>query len=112
MLCLGGTAVFLQGRDVLEDDVRIGRLQTVRTERKIEEVAMLMRAKRSQSVDDLAAAVGVILGTCYKIRTDDLNRCVTQHSVQLIVTQDQRDDRMTLCGTCSVSPRQDKQKAR
>ena len=55
--------LLLQGRDILEDDVHIGRLQTVRTERKIEEVAMLVRANRSQSVDDLAAAIGVILGT-------------------------------------------------
>ena len=38
-----------QGRDSLEDDVRTGRPQTVRTEHKIEEVAMLVRANPSQS---------------------------------------------------------------
>ncbi|KAJ4429326.1 hypothetical protein ANN_26330 [Periplaneta americana] len=52
---------FLQGRDSLEDDVRTGRPQTIRTERKIQEVATL-------------------------------------HSVPRIPSQDQRDDRMTICG--------------
>ena len=62
--------------------------QTDRTERKIEEVAMLVRANRSQTVDDLAAAVGVSHGTCFKILTDDLNMSrVTQHSVPRILRQ-------------------------
>ena len=57
-LCSGGTDFFLQV-DSLEDDVCIGRPQTVRTERKIQEVATLVRANRSQSVDEHAAAIGV-----------------------------------------------------
>ena len=35
-----------------------------RTERKIEDIAVLVRAKRSKSVDDLATAVGFSHGTC------------------------------------------------
>ena len=90
---------FSQGRCSLEDDVLTGRPQTVRTERKIEEVAILVRASCSLSVDYLAAAVEVSHGTCYKILTNDLNMSrVTQHSVPHILTQDQRDDRMTICG--------------
>ncbi|KAJ4436457.1 hypothetical protein ANN_19090 [Periplaneta americana] len=90
---------FLQGRDSLEDDVRTGRPQTIPTERKIQEVATLVRANRSHSVDDTAATVGVSHGTCYKILSDDLNMYrVTQHSVPRILSQDQRDDRMTICG--------------
>ncbi|KAJ4431822.1 hypothetical protein ANN_20427 [Periplaneta americana] len=90
---------FLQGRDSLEDDVRTGRPPTIRTERRIQDVATLVRANRSQSVDDIAATVGVSHGTCYKILSDDLNMSrVTQHSVPRILSQDQRDDRMTICG--------------
>ena len=90
---------FSQEIDSLEDDVLTGRPQTVRTERKIEEVAILVRASCSLSVDYLAAAVEVSHGTCYKILTNDLNMSrVTQHSVPHILTQDQRDDRMTICG--------------
>ncbi|KAJ4427328.1 hypothetical protein ANN_24948 [Periplaneta americana] len=90
---------FLQGRDSLGDDVRTSRPQTIRTERKIQEVATLVRANRSQSVDDIAATVGVSHGTCYKILSDDLNMSrVTQHSVPRILSQDQRDDRTTICG--------------
>ena len=95
MLCL--TPIFVQGKDHLEDDVRNNRPQAVRTERKIDEVAILVRANCSLSVDDLAAAVGVSHGACYKILTNDLNILrVTQHSVPFILTQDQRDYRMTI----------------
>ena len=62
--------------------MRTDRQQTVRTERRIEEVVMLVRANRSQSVDDLTAAVGVSHGTCHKILADDLKMSrVTQQSV-------------------------------
>ena len=43
-----GNRWFLQGKDSLENDEWAGRPQTVRTERKIQEVATLMRASRSQ----------------------------------------------------------------
>lgn len=112
---LGRSAVFKwhqrfsQGRDSLEDDQRMGRPPTVRTERKIEEVATVVRANRSQSVDDIAAAVGVSHGTCHKILTEDLNMSrVTQHRVPRILTQDQRDDRMTICGDLISSADQDR----
>ena len=52
--------------------MRTGRPSTVRTERQIEEVAMLVRPNRSQSIDDLAAVEEFSRGTCYKILTDDL----------------------------------------
>ena len=59
---------------------------------------MLMRANRSQSVD-LAAAVVVSHGTCYKIPTNDLIMSrVIQQSVPRKLTQDQRDFRMAICG--------------
>ena len=53
--------------------MRTGLPQMDRTERRMEEVEMLVRANRSQSVDDLAAAVEISRGTCNKILTDDLN---------------------------------------
>ncbi|PSN50231.1 hypothetical protein C0J52_07790 [Blattella germanica] len=79
--------------DRLEDNVLTDRPQTFRTERKMQEVATLVRACRSQSVDDIAAAVRVSHGTCYKILSDDLTMFhVTQHSVSRILSQDQQDD--------------------
>ena len=56
----------VQGRDILEYDVRTDRPRTVRTKPKIEEFATLVRANRSQSVDDLAAAVEICHGTFTK----------------------------------------------
>jgi hypothetical protein len=76
-----------------------GRRKAVRTEYKIEEVATLVRANRSQSVDDIAAAVGISHGTRHKILADDLNMShVSEHCDPRVLTQDRRDDRMTICG--------------
>ena len=92
-----------QERDSLEDDMRTRRPRTVRTDRKIEEVAILVRANRSQSVDNLAAAVGVSHGTCYKILTDDLSMSVLPSSMPCFLTRDHCDDRMTICGDLTSS---------
>jgi hypothetical protein len=101
---LGRSAAFkwhkhiAQGRDSLEDDEHTSRPRTIRTELKIEEVATLVRANRSQTVDEIAAA-RIIHGSCHKILSDDLNMsCVTQHSVPRVLTQDQHDGRMSICG--------------
>ena len=61
---------FSQGRESLEDDELTGRPQTIGTERKIEEVTILVRANCSQFVDDLAAAVGMSHGTFHKILSE------------------------------------------
>jgi hypothetical protein len=51
----------------LEDDEHTGQPKTVRTELKIQEVAMLMCANRSQIVDEITATAGTSHCTCYKI---------------------------------------------
>jgi transposase len=101
---MGRSAVFkwhkrlAQGRDNLENDEHTGRPRTIRTELKIQEVAMLVRADRSLMADEIAAA-GISHGTCHKILSVDLNMSrVTQHSVPRVLRQDQRDDRMSICG--------------
>ena len=74
----------LVGRKLFELNTRLKKLEC------------LICANHSQSVDDLAATVGVSHVTCYKILTDDMKISrVTQNSVPCILTQDQRDDRMT-----------------
>ena len=79
--------------------MRTGWPQTVRTERTTDEVAVLVRANCSQSVGDLAAAIGASHGASYKIPTDDLNMSrLTYHSVPRILMQDQHDDSMKICG--------------
>jgi hypothetical protein len=102
---LGRSAVFTwrkhfaQGRDHFEDDEHTGWPRTVRTELKIQEVATLVRANCFQMVDEITAAAGISRGTCHKILSDDLNVShVTQHSVPHILTQDQRDDRISIYG--------------
>jgi hypothetical protein len=82
---------FAQGRDSLEDDEYTGWPRMIRTELKIQEIATLMRASRSQMVAEItaAAAAGISHDTCHRILSDDLNMPhVTQHSVPCILTQD------------------------
>ena len=84
----------------------------MRTERKIEEVPMLLHVNRSQSEDDRAEAivVGISLSRprCCKILTDDLNMSrVTKHSLPRILTQNQRDYRMTIYGNLVNSADED-----
>jgi hypothetical protein len=75
--------------------VNTGRPQTVQTEHKIQEVAILVCVNYSQLVDNLARAYH---DTCYEILTDELKKShVTQHTVPRILSQDQRDDRMAIC---------------
>jgi hypothetical protein len=61
---------FAQGRDPFEDEYT-GRPRRIRTELKIQEVAMSMYANHSQMV--AAAAAGIIHDTDHKIMSDDLN---------------------------------------
>jgi hypothetical protein len=99
---LGHSAVFdtiiLRRGETVEDDEQSGWPKVVRTECKIEEVAALVRANRSQLVD-IAAAVGISHDMCHRILTDDLNMlCVSEHYVPRVLMQDQCDDCMTICG--------------
>jgi DNA-binding CsgD family transcriptional regulator len=88
-----------QGREISEDDEHTGRPRTARTELTIQEVATLVRANRSQTADEIAAAAGISHGTLHKILSDDLNMSrVTQHTGPRVLTQDHRDDRMSICG--------------
>jgi hypothetical protein len=49
-------------------------------------------------LDKIAAGGGISHGTCHKILSDNLNMYrVTQHSVPLVLMQDQRDNRMSIC---------------
>ena len=92
----------MQERESLEDDVRTGRPKGVRTERKIQQVATLVRANHSQSVDIVISEVGVSHCTCYKILIDDLNMSlVIQHTEPRILSQDQRADRAVGVSHCT-----------
>jgi hypothetical protein len=89
---------FAWGRDSLEDEEHTGRPRMVRTELKIQEVAMLVCTNCSQMVVEIAAVAGISHGTRHKILSDDLNTSrVTQHSVPRVLSQDQRDDCMSIC---------------
>lgn len=90
---------FAEGRDSLDDDAHTGRPRTARTEGKILEVQRVVRDNRSQSIDDIAAATGISHGSCHAILTEDLNMSrVSQHIVPRFLTEEQRQDRVTICG--------------
>jgi hypothetical protein len=48
-------------------------------------------------VDEITTAAGISHGTCHKILSDDPNISrVTQHSVPCVLSQNQRDHRMSI----------------
>jgi lipopolysaccharide biosynthesis protein len=64
------------------DNEHIGQPRIVRTELKIQKVAIFVHASYSQMVDEATTAAGISHGTCHNILSDNLNMsCVTQHSV-------------------------------
>jgi hypothetical protein len=96
---------FAQGRDSLEDDEQTGWTGAVRCELEIQDVATLVRANCSQTVDEMAAAAAATTtavlshGACHKILSDDLKMShVTGHNVPRILMQGQHDSRMSICG--------------
>jgi hypothetical protein len=58
---------FAQERDSSEDDEHAGLPRTVTTQLKIQEAATSMRANRSQTVDEVAAATGISHGTRHRM---------------------------------------------
>jgi hypothetical protein len=90
---------FAQGRDSSEDDKRTFWPRTFRTELKIQEFSTFMRANRSHVVDKVTVTAGISYDSCHEILSDDLNISdITQNSVPPVMTQDQREDRMSTCG--------------
>jgi hypothetical protein len=100
---LGQSAVFMghkrfaQGRDSEEDEEHTGRPSTVRTELKIQEVATLVGAVRSQTVGEIESA-GISHVTCHILSDNPNMSRGTQHIVPRVLTQDRRDDRMSTYG--------------
>jgi hypothetical protein len=56
-------------RDSLEDDEHAGQPRMVRNELKIQELAALVRANCSQTVDEVAAAAVMVLDTEFYLMT-------------------------------------------
>jgi hypothetical protein len=89
---------FALGRDSVEDDEHAGQPRTARTELKVQEFAMLVRANCCQMVDAVTAA-GISHSICHKILSEDLNIShFTQHTVPHVLMQDQCDNGMSTCG--------------
>jgi hypothetical protein len=82
---------FAQGRNSSEDNYEhTSQPRTVRTELKIQEVAMLVHANRSQTVNEVTTAetaLRISNGTCHKILSDLNISCVTQLSVPHVLTK-------------------------
>jgi hypothetical protein len=64
---------FTQWRDSLEDDTYKGRPRTIKTEPKIREVATLVHSNRSQTVDEIAKAIAIVVAAAAGISHDTCN---------------------------------------
>jgi [histone H3]-lysine36 N-dimethyltransferase SETMAR len=90
---------FKQRRESVNDNDRTGRPATARTDVNIKAVQDTVRKDRRQTVREIAEIVGISYGTCQAILTENLNmQRVCQHIVPKMLTLDQRDERMRICG--------------
>jgi hypothetical protein len=82
---------FAQGRDSLED-ILVSQ-ERAELNSRFRKLQRRLSANRSQTIAEVAATAAVEVSM-----SDDENMSpVTQHSVPRVLTQDQRDDRMSIC---------------
>ena len=89
---------FKSGRRSFEDDPRPGRPSTSHTEETVARVREIIHAYRRLTIREVAEEVRTAFGTCQKILTEDLRmRRVPAKFVPLLLTAEQKDDRMSVC---------------
>ena len=89
---------FKNGRRSFEDDPCPGRPSTSHTEETVACVREIIHADRRLTIREVAEDVGIALGTCQKILTEDLQmRRVSAKFVPCLMTVEQTDDRVSIC---------------
>jgi len=82
----------------VEDHPHSGRPSTSRTEENVEKIREQINENRRYTTDKISEATGVNWSSCQRILTVDLNmRRVAAKFVPRLLTQDQKNTRLTLC---------------
>jgi len=75
-----------------------GRPSTSRTDENVEKIREKINEDRRYTIDEISEATGVSWSSCQRILTVDLNmRRVAAKFVPRLLTQDQKNTRLTLC---------------
>jgi len=91
-------AWFKRGELSVEDHPHSGRLSTSRTDKNVVKIREKINADRQYTTDEISEATAVSWSSCRQILTVDLNmRRVATKFVPCLLTQDQKNTRMTLC---------------
>jgi len=89
---------FKRGEMSIEDQARSGRPSTSRNDENVEKIRQKINEDRRFTLDELAEATGVSWSSCQRILTQDLNmRRVSAKFVPRLLTEDQRQSRLTVC---------------
>ncbi|KAL7633988.1 UNVERIFIED_CONTAM: hypothetical protein RMT77_015949 [Armadillidium vulgare] len=89
---------FKSGRMSVEDLDRSGRPLTSRTSEKIEKVRKVIEQDRRISFQEISRIIGISHGSCHRIVRDDLQmRSIFGKHVPKILTQKQKEHRITIC---------------
>jgi len=91
-------ARFKRGEMNVEDHPHSGRPSTSRTDENVEKIREKINEDRQYTTDEISEATGVSWSSCQRILTVDLNmRRVAAKFVPRLLTQDQKNTRLTLC---------------
>jgi histone-lysine N-methyltransferase SETMAR len=89
---------FKSGLRSFEDGPRQGRPSTSHTDEFVARVQEMIRADRRLTIREVADDIGISIGTCHKIVNEDLHmRRVSAKLVPRHLTEDQKDDRLSIC---------------
>ena len=91
-------ALFKRGKMGVEDHPHSGRPSTSRIDENVEKILEKINEDRRNTIDENSEATGVRWSSCQRILTVNLNmRCIAAKFVLLLLTQDQKNTRLTLC---------------
>jgi len=89
---------FKEGRISIEDDHRPGRPSTSKTNDTITLVRNKIRNDRRLTVREVANEVGISIGTCHSILSDELGmKRVSAKLVPKLLTEEQKEHRIEVC---------------
>jgi len=91
-------ARFKRGEIGVQDHPHSGCPSTSRTDENVKKIREKISEDRWYTIDEISEATGVSWSSCQQILTVDLNmRCVAAKFVPRLLTQDQKNTRLTLC---------------
>ena len=88
---------FKEGRMSVGEDPRPGRPSTSTDDNHVERVRAVIRGNRRLTVQEVADEVGISIGSCHQILTENLQMCcISTKFVPCLLTDNQKENRILI----------------